>query len=238
MLRAARLLSVTLAACLVLLLVLGGTGGAAVAQAPPSNSVGTAQLKNNAVTSPKIKNNAVVAAKIAGNAVVAAKIASNAVGSAKIASNAVTAPKIAANAVTGAKVQDGSLAAADLAAGVVPPSDAQGRFVNGPVNIPSAQTTVASLAIPAAGSYVIWAKTYVTSNVLSGSVTCRLEAGANFDETQGFVDVDRPASLSLIVLNNFAAAGTVNLACSAVPAKQANFIKIVAIRVATFTNTG
>ena len=60
-------------ACLALLLALGGIGGAAVTQAPPKNSVGTAQLKSNAVTTPKIKNNAVAAAKIASNAVVAAK---------------------------------------------------------------------------------------------------------------------------------------------------------------------
>ena len=104
-------------ACVALLLVLGGTGGAAVSQAPPKNSVGAAQLKSNAVTTPKIKNNAVVAAKIA----------SNAVGAAKIASNAVTGPKIAANAVTSEKVQDGSIGAADLAAGVLPTSTALGR---------------------------------------------------------------------------------------------------------------
>jgi hypothetical protein len=215
-------------ACIALFLVLGGTGGASVTQAPPKNSVGTAQLKNNAVTTPKIKNNAVAAAKIA----------SNAVGSAKIASNAVTSAKIAGNAVTGEKVQDGSLAAADLATGVLPPSDALGRFVNGPISIPAAQTTVASLAIPQAGNYVVWAKTYVTSTLLAGAVTCRLEAGANFDETQGYVESSQPAALSLIVLNNFAAAGTVNLGCSATPAKQANFIKIVAVRVANLTNTG
>jgi hypothetical protein len=225
-------------ACVALLLVLGGTSGAAVSQAPPSNSVGTAQLKNNAVTTPKIKNNAVAAAKIASNAVVAAKIASNAVGAAKIAGNAVTGPKIAANAVTSDKVQDGSIGAADLAAGVLPPSAALGRFVNGPVAIPSAQTTVASLTIPAAGNYVVWAKTYVTSTLLAGVVTCRLEAGSNFDETQTYVAADEPAALSLMVLNNFAAAGSVNVACSSPTAKQANFIKITAVQFTNLTNSG
>jgi hypothetical protein len=238
MLRAARLLSVTLAACLVLLLALGGTGGAAVAQAPPSNSVGTAQLKNNAVTSPKIKNNAVVAAKIASNAVVAAKLAGNAVVAGKIASNAVTAPKIAANAVTGDKVQDGSLAAADLAAGALPPSDAFGRFLNGPIAVPTSATTIGSLTVPAAGNYVIFGKAYFTSPVVPGTVTCRLEAGTNFDESQTRVATDAPSTLSLIVLNNFAAAGSVNLTCSATLSQQANFIKIVALRVANLTNTG
>jgi hypothetical protein len=224
-------------ACIALFLALGGTGGAVVSQAPPKNSVGTAQLKNNAVTTPKIKNNAVVAAKIAGNAVVAAKIASNAVGSAKIAASAVTADKVADNAVTTDKVADGSITA-DLAAGVLPPSTAVGRFVNGPIAVPSAQTTVASLAITDAGNYVIWGKAYLTSTLFAGTVTCRLEASANFDETQAYVASDEPSSVSLIVLNNFAAAGNVNLACSSPTAKQANFIKIVAMRVANLTNTG
>jgi hypothetical protein len=90
-----------------------------VSQAPPSNSVGTAQLKNNAVTTPKIKNSAVAAAKIANNAVVAAKIASN--------------------AVTTEKVQDGSITAGDLAAGVLPPSSAARRVANGPLNVGAAR---------------------------------------------------------------------------------------------------
>jgi hypothetical protein len=215
-------------ACIALFLALGGTGGAVVSQAPPKNSVGTNQLKNNAVTTPKIKNNAVAAAKIASNAVVAAKIAGN----------AVTAAKIACNAVTTDKVADGSLTAADMAAGVLPPSTAVGRFLNGPIAIPTAQTTVANLNIPGAGNYVIWAKTYVTAALFDGVVTCRLEAGPNFDETQAHVGVGQPASISLMVLNNFAAAGTVNLGCSSPTAKQANFIKITAVQFTNLTNTG
>ena len=235
-------------ASLALLLALGGIGGAAVTQAPPNNSVGAAQLKSNAVTTPKIKNNAVAAAKIASNAVVAAKIASNAVGSAKIASNAVssakiaagavTADKVATDAVTSEKVQDSSITAADLAPGVVPPSVALGRFVNGPVAVPSAQTTVATLAIPDPGNYVIWGKTYLTTSLLAGTVTCRLEAGSNIDESLTYVAADEPATLSLMVLNNFTAAGNVNFSCSAPTQKQANFIKITALRVANLTNSG
>ena len=225
-------------ACLALLLALGGIGGAAVTQAPPKNSVGTAQLKSNAVTTPKIKNNAVAAAKIASNAVVAAKIASNAVSSAKIAAGAVTADKVATDAVTTEKVQDGSITAADLAPGVVPPSVALGRFVNGPVAVPSAQTAVATLAIPDPGNYVIWGKAYLTTSLLAGTATCRLEAGSNFDESLTYVAADEPATLSLMVLNNFTAAGNVNLSCSAPTQKQANFIKITALRVANLTNSG
>jgi hypothetical protein len=205
-------------ACLALLFVLVGTSGAAVSQAPPKNSVGTNQLKNNAVTAAKIKNSAVTAAKIG--------------------TNAVTAAKIAANAVSSPKVADGSLQAGDLAAGVLPPSSAAGRFVNGPVNVSTTPGTVASLAISDAGSYVIWAKAYFTTPLLAGVVSCRLEAGANFDESQSYVANEQPATMSSIVLNTFAAAGTVNFACSATTPKQANFVKIVAVRVANLTNTG
>jgi len=236
------------ASCVALFVALGGTSGAAVSQAPPKNSVGTAQLKDAAVTTPKLKNNAVAAAKIASNAVVAAKFASNAVVAGKIASNAVTnaklgdgavtTGKLADGAVSGDKVQDGSIAAADLASGVLPPSQALGRFVNGPVTIPATQTTIATLSIPAAGNYVIWAKAYATALLLPGAVTCRLEAGTNFDETQTYVESGKPAALSFIVLNTFAAAGTVNFNCSATPSQQANFVKIVATPVANLTNTG
>lgn len=116
-------------ACLALLLVLGGTGIAAVASVP-NNSVGTAQLRNNAVTAPKIASNAVTSAKIPSNAVTASKIAANAVTNAKIAngavnnaklaSNAVTNSRIANDAVTSSKVQNQSLLAEDFAPGQLP----------------------------------------------------------------------------------------------------------------------
>lgn len=213
---------------MALFLALCGTGGAAVSAAPPKNSVGTNQLKNNAVTTAKIKNNAVTAAKIPSNAVVAAKIASN----------AVTGAKIAANAVTGAKIADGSIAAADLAQGVVPPSAAVGAFADGPVNVPVSEATIATLAIPAAGAYVIFAKAYLTSALLAGTVTCRLVAGSNFDTSQAYVASGQPSTISLMVLSTFTAAGNVNLACSATVPEQANFIKFAALQVANLTNTG
>jgi hypothetical protein len=223
--RSSAVLTVT---CLAAFLVLGGTGGAAVSQAPPSNSVGTAQLKSNAVTTPKIKNAAVAAAKIA----------SNAVASAKIAANAVTTAKIASNAVTTAKVQDGSLTAGDLAAGVLPPSSAAGRFANGPLNVGAAQTTITSLAIGEAGNYVLLAKAYATASALGfGTINCRLQAGANFDESQAYVEDGQPATLSLIVLNTYNAAGTADFSCSGGPGKQVNFVKITALRVANLSNT-
>jgi hypothetical protein len=215
-------------ACIALLVALGGTSFAAVSQLA-SNSVGTAQLKNNAVSTPKIKNNAVTAPKIASNAVAAAKIASN----------AVTAAKIAANAVTSAKVADGSLTAADLAAGAIPaPSNAFARFNNGPVLVPATIAELANLSIPQPGSYVISAKAVIAG---AGTVTCRLEAAADVDESQTNVGASSPATISNLVVHTFAAAGSVSFRCGRVDAllaANATFIKIAAISVGNLTNTG
>jgi hypothetical protein len=200
-----------------LLIALTGTSIAAVEASVPKNSVGSAQLKNNAVT--------------------AAKIASNAVTSAKIASNAVTSAKIASNAVTGAKVQDGSLVAADFGAGQLA-GDAFARFLNGPIVVPGTSTTIASLTISQTGNYLIWAKTYVTAP-LANTVTCRLEAGADFDVSQTSVSAGSSATLALNVGHNFAASGTADLKCEgSIVGAQANFIKISAIRLASLTNSG
>jgi hypothetical protein len=190
-------------ACAALLIALTGTSIAAVEATVPKNSVGSAQLKSNAVTA------------------------------AKIASNAVTAAKIASNAVTSAKVQNGTLTSADFASGVLPaPVDGLVRFLNGPIAIPAASTTLTTLSISAAGNYLLFAKAYVDG--LPITATCRLTAGGDFDESQA-----RPGgTVSLIVGHNFSAAGTADFACSGGPGLTANFIKISAIKVAGLTNSG
>ena len=190
-------------ACAALLIALTGTSIAAVEATVPKNSVGSAQLKSNAVTA------------------------------AKIASNAVTAAKIASNAVTSAKVQNGTLTSADFASGVLPaPVDGLVRFLNGPIAIPSASTTLTTLSISTAGNYLLFAKAYVDG--LPITATCRLTAGGDFDESQA-----RPGgTVSLIVGHNFSAAGTADFACSGGPGLTANFIKISAIKVAGLTNSG
>jgi hypothetical protein len=213
-------------ACIALLVALGGTSIAAVTQVP-KNSVGANQLKSNAVTTPKIKNAAVNASKIANNAVVAAKIASN----------AVTGPKIAANAVTGEKIAEGSIAAADLASGVLPaPSAAFARFVNGPVAVPDTIAELTNLSIPAPGNYVITAKAVASGD---GTVTCRTEAGTDVDQSAANVGSSSPSTITLLVVHNFTAAGTVSFRCgrSGLPAEVAA-VKIAAIGVGSLTNTG
>jgi hypothetical protein len=205
--------------CAALLVALSGTSIAAIQATVPNSSVGTSQLKNNAVT--------------------AAKIASNAVQAAKIASNAVTSAKIASNAVNAAKVQDGTLLKADFKAGELPPpANAYGRFLDGPIAVPTSSTTMGSLSIPETGNYVLWAKAYLTT-ALGAVVTCRLEAGSDFDQSQAAPSSGAPSALSLLVTHNFTATGSADFKCSGtVPGAQANFIKIAGIKVAALTNSG
>jgi hypothetical protein len=205
-------------ACTALLIAMTGTGIAAVQATVPNNSVGSAQLKSNAVT--------------------AAKIASNAVTSAKIASNAVASAKIAGNAVTTAKVADGSLLKTDFKDGELPPAaNAYARFLNGPISVPVSSTTLGSLTIPEAGSYVIWGKAYVTG--LSNVITCRLVAGTDFDESQASPSTGAPATLAMVVVHTYTAPGSADFTCSGtIPGGAASFIKIAAIKVAALTNNG
>jgi hypothetical protein len=192
-----------------LLLSLTGTSIAAVAVTLPRNSVGTIQLKNNAVTS------------------------------AKVASKAVTGGKLADGAITTDKVKDGTLVKADFKAGELPaPTAAFASFVNGPVAVPTSSTQLASLTIPNGGSYVIWGKAYFSAP-LTNTITCRLQAESDFDQTQASPGAGGPESMALNVVHTFAAAGTVTLACSgSIVGGQANFIKLSAIQVATLANSG
>ncbi len=155
-------------ACLALLLVLGGTGVAAV-MAVPNNSVGTAQLKNSAVTGTKIASNAVSNAKIVKGAVTSAKVASNAIVSAKIANGAVSGGKIAANAITSAKVADHTLLAADFAPGQVPKGPTGAAGPAGTVGTLVLRT--ASISVPKANSSALTVSCQSGEQAVSGGAT-------------------------------------------------------------------
>lgn len=169
--------------------------------------------------------------------------------------------QLKANAVTTGKVLNGTLLGADFKASQVPfgkigpagpagpagaagaagpagPSDANARFLNGPVAIPAALTTIANLTIPQAGRYVLWAKVTLSATA-SGNVTCRLNAGTNFDQSQSYTFGTANSTLTTIVVNEYAAAGSADFQCQAnTGTLAANLIKIAAIRVANLTNSG
>ena len=185
-------------ACFALLVALGGTGVAATVALAP-NSVGTVQLRNNAVVSAKVRNGSLLRADFRSGQLPAGP-----------------------RGPVGPPGATGATGAAG-AAGPAGPSDAFARFLNGPVAVPAALTTLANLSIGQAGRYVLWAKAYFTSTV-DGVVTCRLVAGTDSDQSQTYVAPTAPFALSNLVVHEYAAAGSADFQCSATGTQQANFI--------------
>jgi hypothetical protein len=198
-------------ACIALGVALGGTGIAATVALAP-NSVGTTQLKTDAVVSAKVKNGSLLKADFkAGQLPAGAKGAAGPAGAAGTAG----------------------------AAGPAGPSDAYARFLDGPIAVPAAPTTLVNLSIPQAGKYVIWTKTYLIASAGIGIVTCTLAAGTDTDETKSVSQTTYPFVLSNILAHEFTAAGSVDFKCSAsAGTQQAYSIKVAAIKVGNLTNSG
>ncbi|MGZ4334742.1 MAG: hypothetical protein ACXVRJ_10795 [Gaiellaceae bacterium] len=203
-------------ASIALAIALGGTSYAAAVL--PRNSVGTLQLKANAVVSSKVKNGSLLKADFKSG-----QIPAGAPGPAGPAG-----PAGAAGAV-----------------GPAGPSDAYAGFKNGPVAAPSSLSTIATLNIPQAGKYVIFAKLWMFDNVNTAVLTqCTLVAGSDSDESRTMVEgnsgvVVAGATVALNVVHEFAAAGAVALNCNAFGVSVSiNQIKITAIKVGNLTNTG
>jgi hypothetical protein len=150
-----------------------------------------------------------------------------------------------ANGATGPTGPTGptGLAGAPGAAG---PSNAYAVFSNGPTTFGSAGTTV-TLSIPSAGSYVIFGKAYISSNIPGDrDIACSLHAGGDFDDTVVAVSADvNYVSVALNVVHTYSGADTAYLRCGdltviAPPSGHLmlNFVKITAIKVGTLANTG
>lgn len=200
-------------ACLALVVALGGTGVAAI-QLVPRASVGTVQLRNDAVISSKARNGSLRAVDVA-------------------AGQAPAGPA-GRKGDKGGKGEQG--APGDR--GALGPSDAYTRSVVGPVTIDSGSTftRVASLDLPQAGTYVIWAKTNV---VVPGSdedwVLCELRAGGgNVDSTLAFVPYVG-TTLAAHLVADVAAPGEIAFSCSVTQGALATRARITAVKVATLT---
>jgi hypothetical protein len=130
-------------------------------------------------------------------------------------------------------------------------SKAVSGFKDGPVDVPSvpsvtqAEATIGTLAVPG-GKYAIFAKLYVdavsTVQPNESVVTCRLEAGTDFDEsmTHMFATPWR-AAISLQVVHAFPSAGSAVVKCrDDLPASDAGqvyrFLKITAIKQASISS--
>jgi hypothetical protein len=173
--------------------------------------------------------------------------------------NSVGTTQLKKNAVISAKVKDGSLLKKDFKAGQLPkgdrgpkgdvgargPSDAYSAYMNGPVALPGSMTTIASLAIPSAGKYVIIGKAFLFDNVNTSVVTdCKLVAGADWDESRAHLSgnsgagIVSAATVAFDLVHEFSAAGSIDLQCNGYGVSVSAFqIKITAIKVENLTNT-
>jgi len=125
-------------------------------------------------------------------------------------------------------------------AGPPGPSNAYATYKDGPVSVPSQISPLVTLDIPKAGSYVITAKAWLAvTGPEGGDPTCQLDAHGDLDSTTGFVDPGVDAAVSLEVVHTYTAPSRVDFNCGAdtVTTATANWIKIVAIRVGSLTNT-
>jgi hypothetical protein len=223
----------TLISLLALFVALGGTSYAAV-------TISGKNVKNGSLSGADVKNSSLSGADVKNNSLSGADIQ-------KIKSGDIT---------------NGTLLSKDFKTGQLP-RGAQGPrgdsgpagigpaysvFRNGDVGLGTMNTpaTIATLSGLPAGAYVINAKTNVrVTSQVSWSVTCRLEASTDSDDTVGRVGSD-PGAAALLpfatqVVHVFATnGGTVRLACFSGAASsetlKASGTKITAVRVSTLKN--
>jgi hypothetical protein len=205
-------------ACLALLVALTGTSVAAVSQFVPRNSVGTAQLKNNAVARTKLRNNAINSAKVANRSLLAVDFAQGQIPAGPPGAQGPAGP-------AGAQ-------------GPIGPSNAVfAQSGNNVLAWTGAVQVVQTLALPA-GRWVVLSKALANSNdAANPSVDCTLVAGATviddgFDGARvGPAAGDDREYFTYFGAVELAAAGTVELRCTATG--SGNFLsrRIVAIQV-------
>lgn len=210
-------------ACIALGVALGGTSYAAIRL--PAGSVGTKQLKKSAVTSPKVKNNAITGADVRESTLAQVPSAAN-----------------ATNATHATSADTATNASSATTAGTA--NAAFSTFHDASIPFPTPIGTIATLAIPAAGNYVINAKftAFNYSGIESPNDECHLTAGADKDSQAIDVDglaVDDGEAVALQLVHQFAAPGQVVLTCTDAGAGdvRAVFTKITAVQVAQLTNT-
>ena len=191
----------------------------------------------------------------------AVKLPKNSVGSSQLKNNSVTGGKVKNSSLTGADVRNGSLTAVDFARGGLPggaagpagpkgdkgekgeigPSDGYADVSAGPTAVPAggANTRVATLRIPSAGKYILWAKTWL-SRPQAGQPTqflCKLVAGQDSDLALASAPTGLQQTLTTILAIEVKQATTVNLNCGGSGASTANSSTITAIKVGGLTTS-
>ena len=213
-----------LVACVALLVALGGTSVAAV-RALPRASVNTAAIQNGAVTTGKLANRAVTLAKLSPRARLRGPKGN-------------PGPK-GETGNPGPKGDKGDK-------GDPGPSEAYADTNAGPVALPAgANVRVATLSIPAAGMYVIWAKANLHADPGHTNLTssaCRLGPGAATDPPTTDISWSFVAPGALQVVANsltlqLAGAAAVNFYCVVSGVSDVRDVKLVAIKVGALTTS-
>ena len=134
-------------------------------------------------------------------------------------------------------------------AGPAGPSDAFATAKEGPVTVKTgALQTVAQLAIPKPGSYVIMAKAYASrSGNISSTLGCQLNAGGDVDVVLSPFSMVLPSPFGLELTHTYGASGAAALNCAVTDSDgkpttgaenvPVNWIKIVAIRVGSLATS-
>jgi hypothetical protein len=194
-------------AMVALVVALGGTAVAAHRVLAPANSVNSAAVINHSLKKRDFKKGVLKAGPVG---------------------------RTGATGPAGPTGSDGPAGAT----GPAGPSNAFVHYQTGPIYLGDADLPVAitTLAIPAAGTYMLWAKTYATTTGTGGNVTCRLIAGGDVDQAVADVEPGKPESLAMNVAHVFTGPGTAVLSCSSPGTGMfANYGTVSAIQVANLT---
>ena len=209
-------------ACIALVVALGGVGVAAVNL--PANSVGSRQLQPNAVTSEKVKNGSL--------------------RQIDFKPGQLTRGPAGPTGAQGPKGDKG-LKGDKGAQGPVGPSNAYADTNEGPVNLPAlVDVRVATVSVPEAGTYVIWAKATLHADPGHTQLTssaCRLGPGQATDPLTDvswtFVAPGALETVANITTRQFDGATAVNFYCVVSGLSDVRGIKLVAIKVGTLTSS-
>jgi hypothetical protein len=126
----------------------------------------------------------------------------------KIKKKTIKANRVKPNTLTGDQINEASLSGAGTGLSVSETTAAQ---VPGST---TTATTVLTLQVPKAGSYVFFSKG-VLARATSGNVDCFLTAGADSDRSlAASVDAAHNMTIANTVAHTFAAPGSVTMACN------------------------
>jgi hypothetical protein len=229
------------------------------------NTVGSADIINNEVYNQDLQANSVGTGKVIDNSLQASDLAAKSVGFSEldpsafasgdiapncrilgscayeVPTNAIQSGEIQDGQVTSSDIQDGQVAKADLASNAAP--DGYSAFDDDTGIICNAFCTEGSLTGLPAGSYAISAKIEIGQNDGGASLEakCTLNAGADFDESDGFVITDGVHALTIPmqVVHTYASnGGTASVNCRDFDVGDAHGLrlKITAIRLGSLSN--